>query len=654
MEASVAMQPYGVHTMKTRIVTCLIIATIGAGLGARASAQNQFRVLPADFNSDLEQQMMRAFLRKQVHRALDSRLETLQAVLDSPERISAYQSERRDFLRRTLGEMPLRTPLNSRVTGTLEGDGFTIEKVLFESQPGFHVTGNLYRPQGQGPFPAILHPCGHSENGKAAGVYQLVNRLLAKNGFIVLCYDPIGQGERKQILAADGTPTHRPTGEHQQLGVAGILLGRSLASYMVWDGVRGIDYLQSRSDVDPHRIGCTGNSGGGNMTSYLMAYDERIAAAAPGCFMTTHRRKNERPGPGDAEQNLYRQIVAGFDHPDFILTRAPKPTLILAATRDYVPIEGAWEAFRQAKRIYAQLGYPERVDLVETNAKHGFSRRLREGAVRFFARWLQGRQIEEFEENDAQVTVRQDSELQVTPAGQVRQLTGSVSIFELYGQYERELAAQRPRLTREVVREATGIRLLSQLPEPTVEALADNDLPKRLIFRPEEGILLPALFWPDGDRQAVLIAHDAGMNAAVREAESLHASGHPVLVVDVRDIGETKTQNWRFYGADFYIGYMLGRSWLAMRAEDLLVCARWLGEQRSVPVRLVAHGEIGPAASHAAALEAKLFASVGVKDQLSSWRQLMSDTAANIHLHNAVHGALSHYDLPDLMSLTSK
>ena len=140
----------------------------------------------------------------------------------------------------------------------------------------------------------------------------------------MLCYDPIGQGERKQIFTPDGTPAFRASSEHQQLGVAPILLGRGLATYMVWDGVRGIDYLCSRPDVDPQRIGCMGNSGGGNMTSFLMAYDERIAAAAPGCFLTTHRHKNESPGPGDAEQNLFAQIREGFDHSDFILVRAPE------------------------------------------------------------------------------------------------------------------------------------------------------------------------------------------------------------------------------------------------------------------------------------------------------------------------------------------
>jgi len=626
------------------IIALLAISDVGAW------AQSEHRVLPADFNADKQQQMMRAYLRTQVHAALDRRLQELESELGSPAQISAFQQKRRDFLLWTLGEMPERTPLNARVTGTIEGDGFTIEKLLFESQPGFHVTGNLYRPQGPGPFPAILHPCGHSENGKAAGVYQQVNRLLARNGFIVLCYDPIGQGERKQIFAPDGNPSHRATSEHQELGVAAILLGRSLASYMVWDGVRGVDYLRSRPDVDPDRIGCTGNSGGGNMTSFLMAYDERIAAAAPGCFMTTHRRKNESPGPGDAEQNLFAQIRDGFDHPDFILTRAPKPTLILAATEDFVPIEGAWEAFRQAKRVYTRLGYPERIDLVETRATHGFSRRLREGAVRFFARWLQGRRIEVFEEDN--VPVRPDVELQVTPAGQVRKMKGERSMFDLYAEYERQLADRRPKLTQDVVRKATGIRPLAQLARATVEVLAAVDLPKRLIFRPEPGIVLPAIHWPEGDREPVLIAHDAGLNAAAAEAKKLHGQGHPVLIVDVRDSGETKTRNWRFPGADYYIAYMLGRSWLAMRAEDLLVSARWLAEQEGAQsVRLVAYGEIGPAALHAAALEPKWIDSVQVEGGLTSWHRLMTATDAHTHLHNAVHGALWHYDLPDLTSL---
>jgi dienelactone hydrolase len=634
--------------MNAQLLFALILGLSICAAASEAAAQ-QYRVLPADFNGDKAQQMMRAYQRRQVHQALDRRTRELEESLKSVEAIQAYQRKRKEFLKWTLGDMPPRTPLHAQVTGTIHADGYTIEKVLFESRPGFHVTGNLYRPPGEGPFPAILHPCGHSQNGKAATAYQQANQLLVRHGFIVLCFDPIGQGERRQLIARE-KPAPRTTGEHQQLGVAGILLGRSLASSMIWDGVRAIDYLASRPDVDSSRMGCTGNSGGGNMTSYLMAYDERIAAAAPGCFMTTHRHKNESPGPGDAEQNLFAQIEAGFDHPDFILTRAPKPTLILCATHDYVPIEGTWEAFRQAKRVYTQLGYPERMDLVEANATHGFSRSLREAAVRFFCRWLQGRHVEAFD--DEGESLHSDAQLQVTPTGQVLDLDDEQSLLDLHAAYERELAAKRRPVTREIVHEATGIRPLAQLPQPRVEVLNATDLPRKLAFHPERGIVLPALYWPGGEATAVLMVHDAGMNAAAAEAARLHDQGHPVLVIDVRDSGETKTRNWRFPGADYYIGYMLGRSWLAMRTEDLLAAARWLAEEEERPsIQLSAHGELGPAARHAVALEAELIDSLQVEGGLESWRQLMTSPDAYPHIHNAVHGVLRHYDLPDLRAL---
>ena len=527
--------------------------------------------------------------------------------------------------------------------------GFQIERILFESHPGFHVTANVYRPEGEGPFPAILHPCGHSENGKAASVYQKANRLLAENGFLVLCYDPIGQGERKQILGPDRLALHRGSGEHQQLGVAPVLLGQSLGSYMVWDAVRAIDYLCAREDVDAERIGCAGNSGGGNLTSFLMAYDDRVAAAAPGCFVTTLREKNERPGPGDAEQILFAQIRDGFDHPDFMISRLPKPTLILAATKDFVPIAGTWDAFREAKQAATLLGYPERVALIEADEKHGFSKRLREGAVHFFARWLQGRSLKVFEKED--VAVRSDAELQVTPDGQVFHLEEARSILALFEERGEQLAADRPPLTRDVVREVTGIRKLNELPEPKVEVVGGVD-PQKLIFRPEPGIVMPALYWSKGKDRPIILAPSGGMNSVVEEAERLNAAGHPVLVIEVRDTGETATRNWRFFGADLYIAFMLGRSWVGMRSEDILVAARWLKEK--YPERglsLVSDGEVGTAARHAAALEPGLISGLRVSGDLMSWQSLLSSKEAHSRVHSAVRDVLRYYDIPDLEKL---
>ena len=608
------------------------------------------RVLPPEFNADKEQQMMRSYLRQQVHAKMDQRLKDLEAALQSPKALTVYQEKRRGFLRWTLGEMPKRTPLNARVTGVLREDGFTIEKVLFESRPGFHVTSNVYRPSGKGPFPAVLHPCGHSANGKAYREYQKANRLLVQHGFVVLCYDPIGQGERRQLVNADGRLPLRPTSEHAVLGPAPILLGGGLGRWMLWDGVRALDYLAGRPDVDDKRLGCMGNSGGGNLTSFLMAYDDRIAAAAPGCFITTHRRKNEFPGPGDAEQNLFAQIREGFDHPDFILARAPKPTLILAATADFVPIEGTWEGYRQAKRAYTVLGHPERVALVETNEKHGFTRHLREGAVRFFTRWLQGRVVEIIEAEN--VRVRADAELQVTPEGQVLQLKNARSMFDWLEADARQLADQRLPLTRERLRAVTGIRELKELPVLKVTKILREGLPAPLIFHPEPGIPLPALYWPQGKQAPVLITPDAGLNSVLPQVAKLQATGHPVLVVDLRDLGETATRNWRFYGADWYIAYLLGRSYLAMRTEDIFACANWLAKShKTKSIQIIAHGETITAAQHAAALEAQLFGKLTLTDPAPDWEALLTHNQANRYLHTIHPRALLHYDLPDLKKL---
>lgn len=177
----------------------------------------------------------------------------------------------------------------------------------------------------------------------------------------------------------------------------------------------------------------------------------------------------------------------------------------------------------------------------------------------------------------------------------------------------------------------------------------NSAIPKQLILRPEPGIILPALHWPGGYREPILIAPGDGMNSAVEQAHQWHAKGHPVLILEVRDTGETRTRDWRFPGADSFIGHMLSRSWLTMRTEDLLVSARWLAEssQRKQAV-IHATGETVPAALHAGYLEPDLIADVQTTDGLTSWRELMTNRDAYNHIHQAVYGALRFYDLPDL------
>ena len=263
----------------------ILIAMFALPGTATVSDAGEFDLL--DRSKPEVSQMLRNHFRTIAHRTLDQRLQAYEQ-LKTSEQIRSWQQRQQDRFRELLGGFPERTPLNAKVVGRLKGDGFRIEKIIYESRPGFLVTANLYLPDSLAPYPGVLFPCGHSENGKAAGPYQKACMLLAKNGCAALIFDPPGQGERKQVLNSHddhhepATGPFKSTSEHMVTGVAPVLLGQNLATYFIWDGIRGIDYLQSRDDIVKDQIGCTGNSGGGNQTSFLMALDERIVAAAPG------------------------------------------------------------------------------------------------------------------------------------------------------------------------------------------------------------------------------------------------------------------------------------------------------------------------------------------------------------------------------------
>jgi dienelactone hydrolase len=531
-------------------------------------------------------------------------------------------------------------------------------------------------PDGKPPYPGVLVPCGHSSNGKARDLYQLAPILMAKSGMAALCYDPLDQGERHQLLDPDGKPIiTSSTQGHNQAGVGAILLGRNTATYRIWDGIRAIDYLSARPEVDPQRIGCTGISGGGTMTSYLMALDDRILAAAPGCYLTSFRRLLETIGPQDAEQTIHAQIGYGMDHAEYVLMRAPKPTLMMAATNDYFDIDGAWHSFRQAKRFYSRLGFAERADMFEVDSKHGFPTEMRVAAARWMRRWL-------LEIDDAitepDSPVASDEDLQCTPGGEVMLLDGARSVYDLNMELEETLAAQRNAFWQQSgraeamaeVRKITGIRPLRELPEPDCETVGSVSRQgyriDKLILRPEPGICLPALlFVPDRPQgTACLYLHAEGKHVDASPGgaiDRLVRQGHVVLAPDVRGVGETKPVGKHSYAsylpaewADCTIAYLLGKSLLAMRAEDVLVCARFLAgyqaDGRAEPVDLLSIGRIGPAALHAAALEPDLFAKITLRNSLSSWSNVVHTPLSKNQFANLVHGALRVYDLPDLVA----
>ncbi|MGC8794471.1 MAG: alpha/beta hydrolase family protein, partial [Bryobacteraceae bacterium] len=309
------------------------------------------------------------------------------ASIATPAQVAERQAYIRNKVLEALGGFPEKTPLNPRITGTLEGDGYRVEKLIFESLPRFYVTANVYVPtRREPPYPAVLGTAGHSAAGKAYPAYQRVWISLARRGILVLAYDPPGQGERMEYLdPVTGKPRFGPTDQHTMAGIQCLLTGTNFARYELWDGVRAVDYLLTRRDVDPTRIGVIGNSGGGTQTAYLQVVEPRLAVAAPSCYITSWEKLWSEPGPQDAEQNFASFLADGLDIADFLIAFAPKPLKVMAAIRDFFPIEGARAAYREARRIYEILGAADRIDFFEYDDRHGWSRPRREATYR----WLQ-------------------------------------------------------------------------------------------------------------------------------------------------------------------------------------------------------------------------------------------------------------------------
>ena len=616
-------------------------------------------------------------LQQQAYVALDRRDQTY-SQLTTPEQIREYQQKLRDFFVKQLGGFPKRTPLSSRTVSTIKADGYRIEKVIFASQPNHHITANLYLPDADDPIPGVVVSSGHSRTGKTADYNQRFGIVMAKQGMAALCFDPIGQGERSQILDSEGQPKFSSTtAEHFLIGVGSTLVGRNTARYRIWDAMRSIDYLAGRPEVDPSRIGFTGCSGGGTLTSYVMALDDRVACAAPACYLTTFRRLIETIGPQDAEQNIFGQIAFGFDQPDYVLMRAPRPTLISSTTDDFFDIQGSWDNFRQAKQIYGRLGYPERVDLVEIEGGHGVKPQNLATIAHWMKRWL----LERDEPvTAAELPTRPPSELLCTESGQVlTSLPNERTVFELNAKYETQLARNRNELwndnssetMRDMVRQLIGVRSPSELEPPQLRDIGrvkrDDYHIDKLVLQTGSGVPLAGLTWhpesPSDD--AYLYLQDQGkVGDAAEEAkiQQLLEDGHVVITVDLRGQGETASNkrdplltDWKTY----YLAYLLGKPLLGMRVEDALAVADFVAfyeKERDDPrqVHLVGVGQSGIVALHAAALNPQLFASVTLRNMPRDWASIVKQNVPAGHLESAVHGALAVYDLPDLVKLASR
>lgn len=584
------------------------------------------------------------------------------ATLRTRAQLEARRAEVRATMLRLIGGLPKeKAALNARVTGQFQREGYRVENVVFESFPGYPVTANLYLPAGAGPFPGVLGVAGHSRNGKASATYQHAWIGFAKRGYAVLAFDPAGQGERMMYPdeSAGGSQVGIGTAEHIAAGMPAMLLGQGFARYEIWDGIRALDYMLTRPEIDGKRIAVAGNSGGGTQAAYLAVFEPRLAAVVSSCYMTRWRELWHGPGPQDAEQVWPGFVKEGLDFDDFALAFSPKPYLMTTAIQDFFPIDGARATYKRLTDIFERLGVSQNAGYFEYDDTHGWSQPRRQAAYRWLDKHFLARETDGAE---AAVQVEPESRLLANVDGSGRPVNADSSLHGILLEQWRALApkrkgaglngealralirerlnvGERRALTAEGAKEETkdGVRVRTFTLTRGGEA---RSIPARLL-RPAAGA---------GPWEAVVTV---GMGA---DAQAMARAGRVVLALEVAGFGDQPPADGRGYSPLYKVAakaWLLGRNLPGMAVEDLLDAGAWLAGQAEVRqggLRLAARGTAGVPALLAAALEPR-FTALATDGMVESFASFMEVRRHRNMTGLVVPGVLLDFDLPDAARL---
>ncbi len=615
-----------------------------------------------DVNESPQAQLTR-YLDGIARQELDRRAAVIASITTREQAVRRQQLVR-EKIRALIGGLPTyRGPLNARMVGTLNHQDYRIEKIIYESLPRFYVTANVYVPtHGVAPFPAVLMPLGHWEGGKEGDRQIAIG--LAKKGIIALEYDPLGQGERLQYYDPDlgASKVGSSTTEHSHANGQTLLIGDSIARYRIFDGIRGIDYLQSRKDVDPQRIGCAGCSGGGTLTSYISALDDRVKVAMAACYINSWQDLLAGPGPQDGEQVFPRFLAEGLDIPDFVESFAPKPWLIESTKEDFFPLSGAERAYAEAKRFYSVFGAGDRVAWFVGPGGHGVPPVSREALFAWFIRFLKNG---DGDPKDMPEKLDPPDQLLCTPTGQVADSLGGETVFTLNKARAAEILPPHGPVTTSDIRALTAIAIN---PGGSARSLTVHRSYSRagykletVSYQSEPGIQIAGLLLtPDraGRHPAALVVDSRPKEILARaggDLEDLVQSGYLVLAIQPRGVPEAgPSQRGNILGdyRDAARAYVVGKTLIGMRAEDVIRAVDCLAARPDVDpaaITAIGQGPMGVSVLHAAVLDTRI-GRVVLQQALLSYR-LALDHPINRELYDVlVPGVLKKYDLPELVA----
>lgn len=588
----------------------------------------------------------------------------------------AYRKQMHAKYVQAIGGFPARTPLNAKVVARVPRTGYVIEKILFESRPGVFVTGLLYVPNApafKAPYPVVLVTCGHSGNGKGALDYQRGCVQAVQQGLAAFIYDPFGQGERTQV-----PDTNNTTG-HNRFGTLAALVGRSTAQARIWDGMRAIDYLQSRSDLRADAVGYMGNSGGGTMTALITAIDPRVKASAPSCYVSSIREVYAHAGPQDAEQNVFGQLAFGLNHASLVLLNGA-PVRLHCCYNDFFPFEGSRETLRTVMDAAASIGLDAaRYGMTDVPGPHGWKESMRTSSVLWMRRWLAEdvpakidvdacRRLDIGFDVHAVDAGLANPDYNVTPEGAVARLPGFRSVYDyLKDDLDEALRSRHPLTAAEraqQVRARAGIRSPESCgavwTELSREPRGDVMIVREAVSFPS-GLRIPVLTFAtrDGMKGPLLVLGEGERATRLKSVVEALEAGYTVAVADVMGTGEIGHLRHRFYdapNADEEIAvmlYVLGRSLVGVRAEEILVLAEMFKKRLNQPVDIVAEGSTAPAAAHARAAVPGLIGAVRTESAPESWAAAVRGSSV-FRFASVVNGGLLDYDWVDLLENARK
>jgi cephalosporin-C deacetylase-like acetyl esterase len=589
---------------------------------------------------------------------LQRRAQTIRSIRSVEDAERRQQYVRQELLN-DLGGLPdYHGPLNARVTGELHAGSYTIEKVLYQSLPGFYVTANLYLPNQPGRYPAVLLQAGHTQEGKPED--QRIAANLAMKGFVVLCFDPIGQGERVQTYSRqlDAPLAGWSVPEHIELDAQTQLLGQGLARYFIWDAMRSLDYLASRPEVDASRIGAAGCSGGGALTTFIGALDPRVKAVVPACYPSSFKTLFATSGP-HGEMTFPNFLASGLDTADFVELSAPKPWLLQSTQHDKFGFsrEGVQLVYNEAQDFYSLYHARDKVGFMVSPGDHGMPLEAREGLYQWMIRWLKNGQGDFHEQP---VKMFSDGELRVTRTGHVEDEPGSRKLFQILAD---ELRAKRSEGTISTLRaELKSLAIPTDASAPKVRILDEtsDDFGKRqhLQLESEPEIWLDAtLYLPSsaGRKPAVLIvgAKESSENpSTATTAEKIARLGQVVLELNPRASVLQNTSG--SYTGDWISAMqanLIGRNLPAMRAHDIL---RGVDLLRTLPdvdpdsIRATARGVTGICLLLAAAADFRIKA-IWLDKTPYSLRSAFDNSMTADLSEVVIPGFVLHWDLDDLV-----